>query len=283
MNIAEFCIASYRRFAPAKRLSLLAGTWMLACAPVFANPVSTIGPVLLAQASSAVGSLQFGSSGQGVIELQRALDRNGLFPYAIDGVYGGNTSDAVRRFQRIRRLEATGIADAETLEALGIDPASLLPRMVHPVHGAIGTDVLRFGDNSNDVAVLQAALNDFGFGLFPDGDYGEATLQAVRTYQRAAGILQSNGDVSGVADQETLTHMGFELTGEVAQENRYVAVVIGDESDLTIVRQDFPEAVVVNHRLGKYISLGRYAKRSQANAKVDEARSYGYDSRVIRD
>lgn len=284
MNVVKPLISAHRWLTPANGLSLLAGTWLLACVPAMANPSNNFGPILMAQGLPADVSLQFGSSGPEVVQLQQALNSNGLFPYSIDGVYGDDTRHAVRQFQRIRRLEVTGLADVETLQALGVDPTSLLPRMVHPVHGALGTDELGPGAaRSADVAVLQSALNSFGFGLTTDGVYGDSTRRAVRAYQRTAGILQPNGDVSGIADRETLASMGFELTGNFEEENRYVAAIIAGESDLSSVRQDFPEAVLDSSRLGEYISLGRYEKRSQADAKADLARSYGYDSRVLRD
>ena len=283
MNVVRLLISARRQFFPARGLSLLAGTWLLACAPVMANSSNHLAPVLIAQGLPANVSLQYGSSGPQVVKLQQALNSNGLFPYAIDGVYGDNTRQAVRQFQRIRRLDVTGLADVETLRALGIDPTSLLPRMVHPVHGSITTDELRFNDNSADVAVLQAVLNSFGFDLPTNGYYGRSTRQAVRAYQRTAGILQPNGNVSGVADRETLMHMGFELTGNFNEENRYIAAIIAGESELSRIRQDFPEAVLDSGSLGDYISLGRYENRAQADAKADLARSFGYESRVLRD
>lgn len=259
----------------------MAGIWLLTITSAIAKLPQ--GSVLVAQGLPADVRLQFGSSGPEVIELQRALNSYGLFPYTIDGVYGEDTRQAVRQFQRIRRLEVTGLANVETLSALGVDPTSLLPRMTHPVHGAIRTDELRFGDRSADVSVLQSTLRSFGFDLPEDGVYGTDTRQAVRAYQRTAGIVQPNGDVTGVADRETLTHMGFESNGNFDEENRYVAAIIAGESDLSRVRQDFPEAVMDSGTLGEFISIGRYERHSQADAKADLARSFGYDSRVLKD
>ena len=66
-------------------------------------------------------SLQIGDIGDDVAALQRALDRSGINPGPIDGDYGPLTSDAVRQFQQWQGLPITGIADAETLDSLGVD------------------------------------------------------------------------------------------------------------------------------------------------------------------
>lgn len=285
MSISRASMMSYCRAINCQSLSLLAGAWLLACLPALANPrnVQFQEPVLLSQRSDDV-TLQYGSSGPQVEELQRALNRNGLFPHPIDGVYGDDTRQAVRQFQRINRLDVTGQADAATLSALDIDPDVLLPLMVHPIHGSISVDRLQLGDRSRDVTTLQNVLNSFGFGLPTTGFYGDQTRQAVRAYQRTAGIEDSRGNVSGIADRATLIHMGFEPTGRVDRDNSFVAAIIAGASELNRVRRDFPEAVVVDDgRLGNYIDVGRYARHSQADDRVDEARALGYDARVIKD
>ncbi len=279
-------------------VKLLAGVWLLACLPVVAQTPSRFQePVLLAQ-STADLNLQYGSSGPQVEQLQRALGRNGLFPYEIDGVYGDDTRQAVRQFQRIRRLEVTGLADYETLLALDIDPNILLPSMVHPAHGAISTDLLRFGNQSSDVQTLQRVLVSFGFSLPTTGYYGSETLQAVRTYQRTAGLVP----VNGIADRATLLHMGFEPgggastsstsgssrnnarpLGNSATQGSYVAAVIAGRSELSEVRSNFPYARIENNNIGDYISLGRFTERSEASDLVDAARDLGYEARILRD
>lgn len=65
-------------------------------------------------------SLGFGDFGRDVEALQRALTSNGISPGPIDGEYGTLTRDAVREFQRLYDLPATGIADQETLDGLGV-------------------------------------------------------------------------------------------------------------------------------------------------------------------
>jgi D-alanyl-D-alanine carboxypeptidase (penicillin-binding protein 5/6) len=70
--------------------------------------------------------LRPGDSGQAVEDLQRRLNAR-LEPsplLTVDGDYGPATRAAVERFQKLKGLEATGLADAATIEALGPVPAS---------------------------------------------------------------------------------------------------------------------------------------------------------------
>jgi peptidoglycan hydrolase-like protein with peptidoglycan-binding domain len=55
--------------------------------------------------------------------LQRQLAQKGQEPGAVDGVWGENTRQAVREFQKDKSLEPTGTLTLPTLAALGIDVA----------------------------------------------------------------------------------------------------------------------------------------------------------------
>jgi peptidoglycan hydrolase-like protein with peptidoglycan-binding domain len=65
-------------------------------------------------------SLQVGSQGKFVADVQRALKRNGFVSVDRAGVFGGSTADAVRGFQSGRGLPATGVVDQTTWRALGL-------------------------------------------------------------------------------------------------------------------------------------------------------------------
>jgi hypothetical protein len=67
-----------------------------------------------------------GASGSGAVtaspmvrDAQRALNDRG-FDVAVDGVYGANTEQAVREFQRQQGLPQTGQLDNRTLAVLGV-------------------------------------------------------------------------------------------------------------------------------------------------------------------
>ena len=64
--------------------------------------------------------LKQGASGGEVKELQRRLKQWGYYTGAVDGIYGKQTVEAVKFFQRKNGLTADGIAGRATFEALGM-------------------------------------------------------------------------------------------------------------------------------------------------------------------
>lgn len=68
-------------------------------------------------------TLQKGSRGQAVVELQKRLIDLKYLSGSADGDYGQNTASAVASFQYTAGLERTGIADNETQKALFADDA----------------------------------------------------------------------------------------------------------------------------------------------------------------
>ncbi len=81
-------------------------------APTAAAPTAARSPSLIA------GSLSSGATGTDVIALQQRLNGFGI-PVFVDGVYGFETQQAVRTYQRVQGLNVTGEADNETLKAMG--------------------------------------------------------------------------------------------------------------------------------------------------------------------
>ena len=59
-----------------------------------------------------------GSAGEAVRDLQRNLSALG-YPLAPDGIFGRDTEQAVRAFQRDHGLDADGIAGPRTFAAIG--------------------------------------------------------------------------------------------------------------------------------------------------------------------
>lgn len=93
------------------------------------GPVSTIAaqPATAAKPVQVAPVLRSGDNGPAVEDLQRRLNAR-LDPSPaldVDGDYGDATRAAVVRFQRSRKLDPTGIADARTRRALGLDPMAI--------------------------------------------------------------------------------------------------------------------------------------------------------------
>lgn len=74
-------------------------------------------------------------------------------------------------------------------------------------------NALRLDDRNQAVLVLQKQLNAQGAGLYPDGHYGEKTEQAVRDFQRRAGLV-----ADGVAGPKTLAALAGQDTGHLLKQ-----------------------------------------------------------------
>ncbi|MBQ8393167.1 MAG: peptidoglycan-binding protein [Clostridia bacterium] len=151
-------------------------------------------------------NLTEGDTGSEVFELQYLLSFVGNFNEEIpiiapDGIYGPNTTSAVRSFQRSYGLDPTGSVTYPTWDALyraylGILdtlPEGFFDSTTLPYPGT----VLRAGSSGEYVEALQTYLNYIGntFTEIPkitvDGVYGPSTENAVRIYQGIKGLPQS--------------------------------------------------------------------------------------------
>lgn len=70
---------------------------------------------------AAVAYSAYGSRGEEVREIQARLAALGYYNGSIDGIYGVQTKNAVKRFQQDRNLTVDGIAGEKTLAALNIN------------------------------------------------------------------------------------------------------------------------------------------------------------------
>lgn len=161
--------------------------------------------------------LRLGSSGQEVRTIQTQLNRISkdypLIPKIsnVDGVFGIETEDAVRKFQEIFNLTVDGIIGKATwyrIKSIFVAVARLAELNSEGIRLA---DVsknfvteIRPGDTGNPVRVLQyylaviAVYNNNIPTLTIDGVFGDATGNAVRAFQRANGLPET-----GVVDEAT--------------------------------------------------------------------------------
>jgi peptidoglycan hydrolase-like protein with peptidoglycan-binding domain len=124
------------------------------------------------------GTLSVGSRGPAVEELQTLLTDRGYSPGTSDGVFGNQTRNAVKAFQRDQGLTADGIVGSATMSAL----------VKLPVSDPGSTDdsvILKVGSSGPAVLVLQDHLNDQGYSVGPhDGVFGPITRSAVVRFQK---------------------------------------------------------------------------------------------------
>jgi peptidoglycan hydrolase-like protein with peptidoglycan-binding domain len=145
-------------------------------------------------------TLQRGSRGQAVTNLQNRLRTLGFFRGPVTGYYGDITTTAVREFQRSRAIQANGIAGPQTQAALyGTSSSGNSGGSGGGTPSPSGT--LQLGSSGQAVTNLQNRLRTLGFYTGPvTGYYGDLTAAAVRDFQRSRGI-----QVNGIAGPQTQT------------------------------------------------------------------------------
>ncbi|MBO9128380.1 peptidoglycan-binding protein [Bacillus sp. 165] len=161
-----------------------------------ANGLGTATPV---SGSSEV--LKQGSRGTAVKELQQKLTSLGYNTKGIDGIFGPNTTHAVRQFQATHGLSADGIVNSATQKALDSAKGGSTP----PSTGSAlnNSGILRKGSRGAAVTELQQKLTSLGFDTRGvDGIFGSNTDQAVRKFQAAHGLAVDG--IVGLATKQAL-------------------------------------------------------------------------------
>lgn len=161
-----------------------------------------------------------GSRGESVRKIQTKLKNWGYFSGAADGIYGAQTTKAVKSFQKKNGLTADGVAGSATLRALGMmneagggntnsagrdQDLDLLARMIsaeargEPYNGqvAVGGVILNRIRHPSFPNTLAGVLYQPGaFSAIGDGQFNEPTAEISR---RAAREAMNGTDPSGGA------------------------------------------------------------------------------------
>lgn len=151
------------------------------------------------------GEVGLGDSGPKVEEIQRLLNK-ALKPenrVVVDGKYGLGTAIAVYRYQTSRGLSGVGAVGPVTLRSLKGTSA--------PVKEPEGAVVYLKRGTSNEAGTrkLQAFLKrafKVNANLVVDGDYGDATVAAVKHWQKKAGLAPT-GEI-GPKSRNRLVELG---------------------------------------------------------------------------
>ncbi|MBR6525327.1 MAG: peptidoglycan-binding protein [Clostridia bacterium] len=147
--------------------------------------------VLYSSSAKAAGEdvLEIGSRGDEVIALQNRLKKLGYYSGNVDGDFGESTRLAVRAFQKNNGLTVDGRVGAGTSAKLFSSSAkSATPKpTAKPTQAPSAT--LEMGSTGERVVRLQSRLKTLGYynGVV-DGDFGAATRDAVRAFQRQNGL-----------------------------------------------------------------------------------------------
>ena len=145
--------------------------------------------------AGAVSMLQQGDRGPTVRQLQQALVNGGWADIACDGVYGPKTAAAVKYYQQMHGLQATGRAGSVTLtNLLGSADVTLNPA---------GSNSMTVGSSGPDVYNVQTRLKALGYSVGAlDGKFGKQTRAAVVAFQQLNGLA-----ADGKVGAKTLTKL----------------------------------------------------------------------------
>ena len=198
--------------------------------------------------------LRLGSTGEEVVVLQTMLNRIGQNYPAIprispvDGVFGSQTEEAVRKFQSIFGLSQDGVVGRGTWYKLvflyvGVTNLSELVsegQRFYNIQFGPSSPVLREGSTGQAVSALQfflAIVAQFRYNIPSpaiDGIFGPVTRQSVEAFQRQVGLA-----VDGIVGRNTWYRLFSEYQGIARTTLAYANLPIEPE-DFEQVAGQFP-------------------------------------------
>ncbi len=142
--------------------------------------------------NEAIALSKYGSRGSEVTQIQTKLKRWGYYNGNIDGIFGSQTLEAVKYFQRKNGLTVDGIAGPATLKAMGIYSSN---------SSSSGTS----STNSNDLNLLARVVYAEARGEPYTGQVAVAavTLNRVKSSSfpnTLAGVVYQSGAYDAVTD-----------------------------------------------------------------------------------
>jgi len=132
-----------------------------------------------------------GATGSAVSEAQYLLSRMIQEPAAVDGIFGQQTINAVKRYQQIFDVAVNGVVDQETWRSL-LTVFSIPPTLAPGSHGPL-------------VRRLQRAIDELISGppfhfLTENGTFGPETESLVKQFSDGARSRSSSGRCRRAAD-----------------------------------------------------------------------------------
>ena len=171
-------------------------------------------------AKTAPGQPKFGDKGAHVSAVQAAIIRNGFtLKGGVTGVFDKNTLRALKSFQKVVGLRASGVVDAPTAKVLKVSadattttiapvtttvaPTTTLPAVVYPL--TVDTLPVR-GAKGASVLAVQKALVIAGIPVKGgvDGMFGSGTTSSLAAFQGAKGL-----PATGLLDASTASALGL--------------------------------------------------------------------------
>lgn len=180
--------------------------------------------------AAAYSTVQSGSKGSDVRNLQTMLNAVNSAGLTVDGSYGPACVQAVKNYQSKKGLTADGICGPKTWAALEAD--------YKVAQQAMSNAVLQSGSSGDTVKKLQTMLNQVcGAGLSTDGKFGPATLAALKKYQKQKGL-----SVDGICGPKTWAALEGDYNSRVVYED---TIIIEPSQTIEVV---IPNNSCKNHK-----------------------------------
>ncbi|MCE7080222.1 peptidoglycan-binding protein [Streptomyces sp. ST2-7A] len=187
-----------------------------------------------------------GDNSERVRELQARLGQVNHFAAKPTGFYGDVTVGAVAAYQEAHDgLEVSGTVHTSTWE-------HLLARTTEPTRDELfpREQVMGYGDDSEQVRELQARLGQLDlFDDNPTGYYGNVTVEAVKAYQRSAGL-----EAGGTVYDDTWAAL-TSATTKPARDEMYVPV------EVPVVEKETPAGLDTRCMTGRALCISKSTNR----------------------
>lgn len=209
--------------------------------------------------------LRKGSKGQAVKRLQEKLLNLGydLGKWGADGDFGVATETAVRLLQKKHGLKEDGICGKQTYALIDklLEEKTEGTKEQYPV--------LKLSSKGEYVKILQAKLNEFGYNLKVDGDYGLKTKNAVLGYQMKNNIKPYDG-ICGKLTWNSLLKNGHKIEKPTIEIPIYKIVSLTHALEVeplrlyndvckkegNLIQGDFANGTFFGYYNGKFVSIG---------------------------
>ena len=229
--------------------------------------------------------LEYGDKSDAVKRLQQRLKELGYFDHTATGKYYSETEAAVKRFQAALGLTQTGVATASLQTKLFAANAPMAQETASPsVTQAPSTGgkytTLQRGSTGEEVRSLQKRLIALGYLTDKaDGDYGQATENAIKLFQKSIGYNENGIATEAVqeylfspyaptynAPEATATNVPAQPTQTPAQ-SEYTELRHGDTGDaVKRLQKRLKELGYFNGDIG-----GNYLDKTEAAVKLFES------------
>lgn len=174
-----------------------------------------------------------GNRGTMISDMQVRLQEAGFLKGSMDGVYGEDTTRAVKAFQKAEGIPVSGVIDEMTYASLqNVDApvSTAAPEEESASSDDGGASLFSIGDSGSEVTSIQHKLKRMGYldGAV-DGIYGGDTASAVKAFQKDEGF-----SATGMVDGDTLSR----LTSVYAAQNGETVLAPGDSGKKVIRLQN---------------------------------------------